>query len=358
MITRPALENAIAAVAATGGSTNAVLHLLAVAREAGVELAIDDFDRISERTPLLADLKPSGRFVATDLYRAGGVPLVVRRLVDAGLLHEDALTVTGRTIGEEAAEAEEAEGQEVVRAAGRSAEGDRRARDPARKPRARGLRRQALGARAARAPRPGARLRVGGGGVRRGQGAGDGPGDVVVIRNEGPAGGPGMREMLGVTAALVGEGLGDSVALLTDGRFSGATHGFMVGHVAPEAPRGGPIAAVRDGDTVVLDVAARELDVELSDAEIAERLAAYEPPAPRYESGVLGKYARHVGSASEGALTLLTWAVSRSPRTPIRVPPVADSAMNSARRLVERPRALHHRHVARVLHDHLPRASG
>jgi dihydroxy-acid dehydratase len=303
IITRESLENAIACVAATGGSTNAVLHLLAIANEAGVELAIDDFDRISERTPLLADLKPSGRFVAVDLYRAGGVRLVAKRLLDAGLLNADAPTVTGRTIGEEAAGAEEAEGQEVVRPLD----------DPLKPTGGLAILRGNL------AP-DGCVVKLSG----KGRLSQEGParvfeseedafaaveaksivaGDVVVIRNEGPAGGPGMREMLGVTAALVGEGLGESVALLTDGRFSGATHGLMAGHVAPEASRGGPIAAVREGDRITFDVEARRLDVDLSDDEIAERLAAYEPPPARSNGGVLGKYARHVGSAADGALT-------------------------------------------------------
>jgi len=303
IISREALENAIAGAALSGGSTNVVLHLLAVARETGVELTIDDFDRIAWRTPLLADLKPGGGYVATDLYRAGGVPLVVKRLHEAGLLHEDAPTVTGRTIGEVAAAAEEAEGQRVIRTL-----------DEPIKPN-------------------------GGFAILRGNLAPEGcvvklaghertehrglarvfeseeeaftavkdraidPGEVVVIRNEGPAGGPGMREMLQVTAALQGEGLGDSVALLTDGRFSGATHGFMAGHVAPEARRGGPIAAVRDGDTIVFDVAARELNLELSAEEIRRRVEEFEPPPPRYRTGVLAKYARQVGSAAEGALT-------------------------------------------------------
>jgi dihydroxy-acid dehydratase len=303
VITKDSLENAIAAVALTGGSTNAVLHLLALAREAGVELAIDDFDRVSWQTPLLADLKPAGRFVATDLYRAGGVPLVAKRLAEAGLLKGDAMTVTGRTIGEEAAEAEEADGQEVVRPLD----------DPIRENGGFAILRGNL------AP-DGCVVKLAG--VGRDEHRGPAKvfeseseafesvkaqsieaGDVVVIRNEGPAGGPGMREMLQVTAALVGEGLGDSVALLTDGRFSGATHGLMAGHVAPEAPRGGPIAALRDGDTIVFDVPSRELNVELPADEIAERIAAYEPPPPLYESGVLGKYARHVGSAAEGAVT-------------------------------------------------------
>jgi dihydroxy-acid dehydratase len=303
IITRESLENAIAAGAMSGGSTNLVLHLLAVAHDAGVPLELEDFDRIAWQTPLLCDLKPGGRYVATDLYRAGGVPLVVRRLKEAGLLHGEAATVTGQTVGDVADAADEAEGQDVVRPVS----------DPI-KPN-------------------------GGFAILRGNLAPDGcvvklsghdrvehrgparvfeheeqafkavmaksiqPGEVVVIRNEGPAGGPGMREMLHVTAALVGEGLGDSVALLTDGRFSGATHGFMAGHVAPEAPRGGPIAAVRDGDTIVFDVAARELNVELPEGELARRLADYRPPAPKYANGVLGKYAKHVGSAAEGAIT-------------------------------------------------------
>ncbi len=303
VITREGLENAIASVAATGGSTNAVLHLLAVARELGIPLAIDDFDRISSQTPLIADLKPTGRFVAPDLHRAGGMRLVARRLLDGGLLHEGAMTVTGRTVGEEAADSMEAEGQEVVRPLA----------DPVKATGGLAILRGNLAPDGCVVKLSGhertehrgparvfereedAFAAVKGGAIE--------PGDVIVIRNEGPAGGPGMREMLGVTAALVGEGLGDSVALLTDGRFSGATRGFMAGHVAPEAQRGGPIAALHDGDTVVFDVNARELNVELPDEQIAARVAAYEPPAPRYESGVLGKYARHVGSASEGALT-------------------------------------------------------
>ncbi|MFL5780337.1 MAG: dihydroxy-acid dehydratase [Thermoleophilaceae bacterium] len=303
IITRPAIENAITCVAATGGSTNAVLHLLALAHEAGLELTIDDFDRISERTPLLADLKPSGRFVATDLYRAGGVRLIAKRLSDAGILHGDAPTVTGRTIAQEAADADEEPGQEVVRPL----------EDPLSQTGGLAILRGNL------AP-DGCVVKLSG----KGRLKQEGParvfeceedafaavqrkdieaGDVVVIRNEGPSGGPGMREMLGVTAALVGEGLGESVALLTDGRFSGATHGLMAGHVAPEAPRGGPIAAVRDGDRIVFDVEARRLDVELDDAEIERRVAAYEPPPSTLNGGVLGKYARHVGSAAQGAVT-------------------------------------------------------
>ena len=303
VITTAGLENAIASVAATGGSTNAVLHLLAVAHEAGVGLTIDDFDRVSARTPLIADLKPGGRFVATDLYRAGGLRLVAKRLVDGGLMHADAATVTGRSLGKEVAEAEEADGQEVVRSL----------EDPIQPTGGLAILRGNL------AP-DGCVVKLAGhgrthhrgparvfeseedtfGAVKAGRIE---AGDVVVIRNEGPAGGPGMREMLAVTAALVGKGLGDSVALMTDGRFSGATHGLMAAHVAPEASRGGPIAAIRNGDAVVFDVPARELNVELPADEIRRRVEAYEPPPPAYESGVLGKYARHVGSAAEGALT-------------------------------------------------------
>ena len=303
VLTREAFENAIAAIAATGGSTNGVLHLLAIAAEAGVELSIDDFDRISARTPIVADIKPAGRYVATDLYRAGGVALVARELVRAGVVNE-------RGIG--------------------------RRRPVA----ARGRRRRA------RASRPGRRRLVGpsveadgGLAILRGNLAPDGcvvklagherlhhrgparvfeseedcfaavkaqsirPGDVVVIRYEGPAGGPGMREMLHVTAALVGEGLGDEIALITDGRFSGATHGLMVGHVAPEAFRGGPIAHVRDGDPIEIDVEGRQLVLDVPPEELAQRAAAWRPPEPRYSTGVFAKYAASVGSASEGART-------------------------------------------------------
>jgi dihydroxy-acid dehydratase len=303
IVTKDSLENAIASGAMSGGSTNLVLHLLAVAHEAGVTLDLDDFDRIAWQTPLLCDLKPGGRYVATDLYRAGGVPVVARRLKDAGLLHEQTVTVTGQTIGEVADAAEETAGQDVVRPVSdpikpnggfailrgnlapdgcvvKLAGHDRlEHRGPARV-----FEREERAFEAVMA-----------GSIR--------PGEVVVIRNEGPAGGPGMREMLHVTAALVGEGLGDSVALITDGRFSGATHGFMAGHVAPEAPHRGPIAAVRDGDTIVFDVGARELNVEVSEAELTERLSAYDPPAPKYRNGVLAKYAKHVGSAAQGAVT-------------------------------------------------------
>jgi dihydroxy-acid dehydratase len=303
IITRDSLENAIAAIATSGGSTNGVLHLLAVAREAGVELDIDDFDRISEATPLLCDLKPGGRFVATDLYAAGGVPLVAQRLLEAGLLHEDAITVTGRTVGEHAREAVETPGQEVVRplsnpikASGGLAilrgnlapEGcvvklsghERRHHE--------GPARVFENEEAAMAAVVGETIE---------------PGDVLVIRNEGPAGGPGMREMLSVTAALNGIGMGEHVALLTDGRFSGATHGFMAGHVAPEAVRGGPIAAVHDGDVITIDVDVRRLEVDLDDDTIAARVSSYVGPDNTALTGVLGKYAKLVSSASEGAVT-------------------------------------------------------
>jgi dihydroxy-acid dehydratase len=303
IVTPQSLENAIAAVAMTGGSTNAVLHLMAVANEAGVPLKIDDFDRIAAKTPLLADLKPFGRYVAPDLWRAGGMPLVAKRLDEAGLLHREALNVTGLTIGEEVDAAEETEGQPVVRPLS----------DPLAPSGGFAILRGNL------AP-DGCVVKLAGHGRREHRGrarvfeceedafaavkaSSIEAGDVVVIRNEGPSGGPGMREMLAVTAAIQGEGLGDSVALLTDGRFSGATHGFMAGHVAPEAPRGGPIAAVQDGDTVIFDVERRELNVDLPADEIARRVAGYEPPPPKYTTGVLGKYARHVGSAAQGALT-------------------------------------------------------
>ncbi len=303
IITREGLENAIAAIATSGGSTNGVLHLLALAQEAGVELEIDDFDRIASKTPTTCDLKPGGRFVAKDLYEAGGIAVVAKRLLDAGMLHEHAQTVTGRTIGEHAREAVETPGQEVVRPLD----------DPVKKTGGLAILRGNL------APE-GSVVKLSGhervhhrGPARVFESEEDAmaavtagavvAGDVVVIRNEGPAGGPGMREMLAVTAALVGEGLGEDVALLTDGRFSGATRGFMAGHVAPEALVGGPIAAVRDGDVITIDVPNRRMDVELSDDEIARRVEAYESPPPAYTSGVLAKYARLVSSASEGAVT-------------------------------------------------------
>jgi dihydroxy-acid dehydratase len=302
VITRDAIENAITAIAATGGSTNGVLHLLAIAYELGIDLTIDEFDRIAARTPIVADIKPGGRFVATDLHAAGGVALVARELLKAGLVHGDAPNVDGRSLAEVATAVVETPGQEVVvpietplKATGGLAilrgnlapdgcvvklAGHERLfhTGPARVFESEEDCFAAVKARSLRA------------------------GDVIVIRYEGPAGGPGMREMLHVTAAIVGEGLGDEVALITDGRFSGATHGLMVGHVAPEAAHGGPIAAVRDGDTIELDVEARELRLLLSDDEIAARLAAVVAPPPRYTTGVFARYAAGVSSASEGAV--------------------------------------------------------
>ncbi|HEY6377748.1 MAG TPA: dihydroxy-acid dehydratase [Candidatus Dormibacteraeota bacterium] len=303
LLTTGSLHNAIAGVAATGGSTNAVLHLLAIAHEAGVPLAIDDFDRISARTPIIADLKPSGRFTAIDLGRAGGVQLVARRLLEAGLLDGGQLTTSGRTLGTECASAPETPGQEVVVSVAAPL-----------KPTG-GL----VILHGSLAP-DGAVVKVAGherplhrGPARVFEREEDAmaalrerrivPGDVIVIRYEGPRGGPGMREMLGVTAAVVGQGLGETVALITDGRFSGATRGLMAGHVAPEAAVGGPIAALRDGDTVVIDVDRRRLDVKLSEAELAARLATWSPPVSHYEKGVFAKYAAAVSSAAGGAVT-------------------------------------------------------
>ena len=304
IITRDALENAIAAVTSSGGSTNGVLHLLAVAREAGVELSIDDFDAISDRTPLLCDLKPGGRYVAVDLHEAGGVPVLVNRLRELGVLHADAITVTGKTVGEIADEAEETPGQRVVRGLD----------EPLKPTGGLAILRGNLAPQGCVVKLAGheRRLHTGPARVFDGEEAameaathgGISEGDVVVIRNEGPVGGPGMREMLGVTAAINGAGIGDSVALLTDGRFSGATHGFMAGHVAPEAARGGPIAAVQDGDEITIDVDGRRIDVGLEDDEIARRVAAYEAPENGDSTGVLAKYAALVSSASEGAVTL------------------------------------------------------
>ena len=306
ILTRKSFENAIAGVAATGGSTNAVLHLLAMAREAGIDLKIEDFDEISKRTPLIADLKPGGKYTAIDLGRAGGIGLVARRLVEKGYIDGGQITVSGLTIGQEAELANETPGQDVVYAADNPIKqsgglvilkgnltpegsvvkvaGHERSyhRGPARI-----FEREEDAMKAV----TGKQIK---------------DGDVVVIRYEGPKGGPGMREMLGVTAAIVGEGLGESVALMTDGRFSGATRGLMVGHVAPEAAAGGPIAALREGDVIVIDIEKRRLDVELSDKEIKARLAEWRPPSPLYTSGVFHKYAALVSSASEGAVTSLT----------------------------------------------------
>jgi dihydroxy-acid dehydratase len=303
ILTRLAFENAIAGVAATGGSTNAVLHLMAIAVEVGVPLRIEDFDTVSARTPTLADLKPGGRFVAADLDRAGGVPLVAKRLIEAGKLDGSQMTPTGRSLAEESSVAVEEPGQEVVRPF-----------DHPLKPTG-GL----VILKGNIAP-DGCVIKVAGSERMSHQGPARvfeseeqamaavlanqiQPNDVVVIRYEGPAGGPGMREMLGVTAAIVGAGLGETVALMTDGRFSGATRGLMAGHVAPEAARGGPIAAIQDGDLITFDIANRRLDVALSDDEIASRMASWSAPKPRYETGVMAKYAALVSSASEGAVT-------------------------------------------------------
>ena len=315
IITKSAIENAIAGVAATGGSTNSVLHLLAIASEAKIPVSIDDFDRISSRTPILADLKPGGRFVATDLYAAGGTALVAKRMLEAKLLHGESLTVTGRTLAEEAAAAKESDKQEVVRRL-----------DAPLKPTG-GL----VILKGNIAPE-GCVLKVAGhnyntfsGPARVFDNEEDAfaavengsikAGDVIVIRYEGPKGGPGMREMLQVTAALIGAGLGDSVALLTDGRFSGATHGLMAGHVAPEAANGGPIAAINDGDTITFDIPKRSLNVKLTDAEIQRRLSTWKAPQPRFTSGVMAKYALLVSSASQGAITAVPKAFSTAAQT-------------------------------------------
>lgn len=303
MVTRESFENAIAGVMATGGSTNAVLHLLAIAREFRISLELADFDRISRRTPVLADMRPWGRFTAPEMHEAGGVPLVAKHLCDAGLVHADAMTVTGRTIGEEAQRAVAPPGQEVIRSAA----------DPV-KPEG------GIVILHGNVAPGGCVIKLGGqkktlhrGPARVFETEEDAfaavkarqiqPNDVMVLRNEGPRGGPGMREMQLVTGALQGAGLGDSVALMTDGRFSGASHGFVIGHIVPEAVDGGPIAALRDGDVITIDVAKRRLDVELGEEQLRERMVGWQPPAPRYTDGVLAKYARLVTDASQGAVT-------------------------------------------------------
>ena len=304
IITRDSLENAIACICASGGSTNGVLHLIALAHELDIDLSIDDFERISRATPLLADLKPGGRFVATDLYAAGGVPVLLNRLAEAGDLHTDALTVTGQTIGEVAASATEAPGQEVVRPLDNPLKTE-----------------GGLAILKGNLAPEGAVVKLAG--TERTQQTGPArvfeseeecfravkeqkinPGDIVVIRNEGPAGGPGMREMLQVTAAIVGEGLGESVAMVTDGRFSGATRGLMIGHVAPEAAKGGPIAAIEEGDTITVDIDGRRLEIDLDEETIAARVAAYESPPSPFGTGVMSKYAATVSSAADGAITV------------------------------------------------------
>jgi len=303
IVTRKSIDNAIASVAATGGSTNAVLHLLAMAREAGVPLHIDDFQTISERTPLLVDLKPAGRFVASDVDKAGGIPVIAQRLLEGGYADGSVMTVTGRTFAAEAKEAKETPGQEVIHSLSNpikksgglvilrgslAPDGSVIKVTGIERTEQRGPARVFDSEEAAMAAVLGGKIRAG---------------DVVVIRYEGPRGGPGMREMLGVTSAIVGAGLSDSVALLTDGRFSGATRGFCVGHVAPEAAVGGPIAAVEEGDTIHIDIQKRTIDLDVSETMIRERLKTWQTPEPRYRSGVFAKYVALVGSASEGALT-------------------------------------------------------
>jgi len=303
IITRAALENAIAAIATTGGSTNGVLHLLSIAHELSVPLDIDDFDTINRKVPLLADLKPGGHYMAADLYQAGGTPLVAKWLLEAGHLHGDQITVTGRTLKEEAASAQETPGQHVLHTVA----------DPI-KPSGglvilkgnlapEGCVVKVAGHKKLSHKGPAKVFECEEEAFKAVQQGGIEAGDVVVIRYEGPQGGPGMREMLGVTSAIVGAGLGESVALLTDGRFSGATHGLMAGHVAPEAAKGGPIATVQNGDIIHMDITNRRLDVELTDQEIQARLAKWTPPAPHYTSGVMAKYAKLVSSASQGAVT-------------------------------------------------------
>jgi dihydroxy-acid dehydratase len=312
IITRKAIENAIAGVAATGGSTNAVLHLLAIANEARIPLNIDDFDRISSHVPIIADLKPAGQFMATDLFAAGGTALIAKRMLESKFLHGDCITVTGRTLGEESGAAKETPKQQVVR----------NVNAPLKTTGGLVILKGNL------APE-GCVLKVAGNNVQNFKGparvfdneeaafaAVEGgkikAGDVIVIRYEGPKGGPGMREMLAVTAALFGSGLGDSVALLTDGRFSGATHGLMAGHVAPEAVNGGPIAAVADGDTIEFDIPKRTLNVALADAQIRQRMSTWKAPEPRYSTGVMAKYAFMVSSAAQGAITTPPQSSTRS----------------------------------------------
>ncbi len=304
IITRQSLENAIVAVAATGGSTNGVLHMLAFAREAGIPFTIDDIEQLSRKTPLIADLKPGGRFVATDMHRAGGIPLLAKRLLDGGYLHGDALTVTGRTLAKEAERARETPGQQVIRPVS----------NPVKQSGGLVIVKGNLAPEGAVVKLFGYERTTHRGPARVFNTEEDAfhavqseqikPNDVVVIRYEGPIGGPGMREMLGVTAALQGQGLGGSVMLITDGRFSGATRGLMVGHITPEAAVGGPIGLIREGDIISIDIDKRELNVEVSEAELAERRKHWTRPAPNYTKGVMAKYAKLVTSASEGAVTL------------------------------------------------------
>ncbi len=304
IITRDSLENAVAVVVSSGGSTNAVLHLLALARELAIEFTIDDFDRISRKTPLLCDLKPGGKHVALDFHQAGGLPVLLERLEEMGILNNDAPTVDGRSIGEVARSARETAGQQVIRSLSNPIERTggfavlRGNLAPG------GCVIKLVGHHRRHHVGPARVFECEEDSMKAVMEGSIGPGDVVVIRNEGPAGGPGMREMLAVTGAINGAGLGSDVALITDGRFSGATHGFMVGHVAPEAFRRGPIAAVREGDPITIDVAKRRLDVALDAAEIRRRAEAYQPPPNPDRVGALAKYAALVGSASDGAVTI------------------------------------------------------
>jgi dihydroxy-acid dehydratase len=303
IVTRTSFENAIASVAASGGSTNSVLHLLAMAREAEVPLTIDDFQTVSSRTPLLVDLKPAGRFVAVDVDKAGGIPVIAKRLVDGRYIEGSMTTITGRSIADQAAEAVETPGQEVIRALSnpiKTSGGLVVLRGNIAEEgcviKVTGINRKAHRGPARVFDREeDAMEAVTHGAIQAG--------DVVVIRYEGPKGGPGMREMLSVTGAIVGAGLGETVALLTDGRFSGATRGFMIGHVAPEAHDGGVIALIADGDIVDIDLVARSVNVELSDDELANRRVSWKEPEPKYRTGVFAKYVKTVGSASEGAVT-------------------------------------------------------
>jgi len=301
--TRAAFENAIASVAATGGSTNAVLHLLAMAHEAGIELKMGDFQRISDRTPLLVDLKPAGRFVAVDVDKAGGMPVIAKRLADGGYVDVSAMTITGRTFGVEASEANETPGQEVIRPLSNpiKAHGGLAILQGNLSPEGCVIKTTGIEVKVRRGParvfdrEEDAMAAVTGGTILAG--------DVIVVRYEGPKGGPGMREMLGVTSAIVGAGLADTTGLVTDGRFSGATRGFMVGHVAPEAAVGGPLAAVHEGDIIAIDIEKCTIELEVPAAEIAARLKDWKPREGRYKTGVFHKYVRLVGSASKGAVT-------------------------------------------------------
>jgi dihydroxy-acid dehydratase len=303
ILTRKAFENGIVCAASTGGSTNVVLHLLAIAREVGVALDIDDFDAISERTPLIGDLRPGGRYVALDMDRAGGTPLLAKRLLEAERLHGDAMTVTGRTIAQEAADAVETPGQDVILPVEKALKATGGLVILKGNLAPEGCVIKVAGHERLNHRGPARVFECEEDAFKAVSGRRINPGDVVVIRNEGPKGGPGMREMLGVTAALVGEGLGESVALLTDGRFSGATRGLMAGHIAPEAAVGGPIALVHEGDTISFDVPNRKLTLEVADTELAKRKAAWKPLPPRYTQGVFAKYARSVSTASQGAIT-------------------------------------------------------